>query len=686
MSGGGLDMAGRWKRSTGNSKKDSSTTGGGGGLDRSHTPRSSKSSSSKTLKKFVEEDDELMADRQLLSTPPEPGRHSIPEWTPRPFLSPSAQYLENAAENDKSSTFNSTTSTTTSFRRLAASTTSTTASEALAFRKNSVASTDAPVAAPKAPDGTLAQGLRREDLSNAYQELLGATGRMQQLDTPGRLAFLTKTIKRTCAKKPENRTEDELSSMEKLLSRDLAPDFFGKFRSPASRRALCSLLRHETYSRGDVIFHQGDFGEHFYIILSGRVSVTMDTRQRPSDQVSNKQSQQEENGAAALLRINTSEKNRARSDARVGRLKRGDAFGEIALIANEKRTATCTALEPVDLLSLHKDDFNAVYTKVYGVELQGTVDFLKTINFFEGVSHDDLMAWAPHFHQENFPKGNVFQLDNDGLVHFVMEGNLAIVRPPIRAHRIAHTRRGTMPAVLYRKSRDSTSAPRDGHRETVSAGAPQGGSADMPRYAHDPDGGIGGAIDQRETGMPSSGVSIGGSGDGSEILTHIGPGQIFGYSTLFPQHQRGWTVVSQSSCLILTCERTAFLTHVQESVLSKIKIEADFKIQYFDSLIEGHKKRIYQLSERRPSLKPMLDNRYRRPSIFAIANTSVDDDSGLPSISSPRRRFPLSEEEFSPTSGAKNGAGHVTPRTGLLPMATKQSPLSGGSRLPLTAR
>ena len=30
-------------------------------------------------------------------------------------------------------------------------------------------------------------------------------------------------------------------------------------------------LRHETYRKGEYVFHQGDYGDKFYIILNGRV-------------------------------------------------------------------------------------------------------------------------------------------------------------------------------------------------------------------------------------------------------------------------------------------------------------------------------------------------------------------------------------------------------------------------------
>ena len=140
-------------------------------------------------------------------------------------------------------------------------------------------------------------------------------------------------------------------NLDRLLTRDLCADFFDKFTNPVSRRALCRVLFFCSYERGDVIFHQGDVGEHFYIVMSGRIAVSMASegsdssggngngngnngdggRGAPGMGLHKVAVDIEHGAAAALLGIKKT------NSARVGRLKRGDTFGEIALIANEKR-------------------------------------------------------------------------------------------------------------------------------------------------------------------------------------------------------------------------------------------------------------------------------------------------------------------------------------------------------------
>ena len=88
-------------------------------------------------------------------------------------------------------------------------------------------------------------------------------------------------------------------------------------------RRLAGQLRSERAHTGDVIIRQGDMGDRFYLVRTGRAEVLRDGRQ-------------------------------------VQVLEVGDCFGEVALLTAEKRTATVRALEATELLSLAKPEFDAL--------------------------------------------------------------------------------------------------------------------------------------------------------------------------------------------------------------------------------------------------------------------------------------------------------------------------------------
>ena len=98
--------------------------------------------------------------------------------------------------------------------------------------------------------------------------------------------------------------------------------------SPDKRRALLARMRRKRFARREVIFHEGDPGDTVHIIVKGHVSLRVATPQ----------------GDGAVLRV----------------LGAGDLFGEFALIAPSPRSATVTALDPVETMCIGRDDFHVL--------------------------------------------------------------------------------------------------------------------------------------------------------------------------------------------------------------------------------------------------------------------------------------------------------------------------------------
>jgi hypothetical protein len=79
-------------------------------------------------------------------------------------------------------------------------------------------------------------------------------------------------------------------------------------------------LSEVSYADGEPIIREGEVGNRFYILASGRTSVTSAGEERPE-------------------------------------LGPGDSFGEIALVRNVPRTASVVAIGPVDVFALDRDAF-----------------------------------------------------------------------------------------------------------------------------------------------------------------------------------------------------------------------------------------------------------------------------------------------------------------------------------------
>lgn len=115
--------------------------------------------------------------------------------------------------------------------------------------------------------------------------------------------------------------DDDMDWMTSMLQSEL----FSRIPT-ANIHQLFALLEEVEFNKGDVVIKQGDPGEHYYIISSGRCAVS----RKPSPQA---------------------------NDVKLAELKVGDSFGEEALISDSTRNATVTMTTDGVLMQLAKDTF-----------------------------------------------------------------------------------------------------------------------------------------------------------------------------------------------------------------------------------------------------------------------------------------------------------------------------------------
>jgi CRP-like cAMP-binding protein len=92
--------------------------------------------------------------------------------------------------------------------------------------------------------------------------------------------------------------------------------------------SLAHLALRKRYPKDTVVFFENEEGDSFFMILEGRIKVTI----------------LGDDGREVILSV----------------LGPGDFFGEMALLDNEPRSATAIAVEESELLSLHRNDFQTV--------------------------------------------------------------------------------------------------------------------------------------------------------------------------------------------------------------------------------------------------------------------------------------------------------------------------------------
>ena len=92
---------------------------------------------------------------------------------------------------------------------------------------------------------------------------------------------------------------------------------------PATLDRIAALATQRGYRRGEIVFSAGDPGDALYGVVSGRIRISAGTAE----------------GREIFLNV----------------MEPGDTFGEIALLDGGTRTATATATEPTELVSIRRE-------------------------------------------------------------------------------------------------------------------------------------------------------------------------------------------------------------------------------------------------------------------------------------------------------------------------------------------
>ena len=99
--------------------------------------------------------------------------------------------------------------------------------------------------------------------------------------------------------------------------------------------SVAAVAKTRRYAKDDVIFHESESGDVFFLIREGKVKVTMISPE----------------GKEIILSM----------------LGPGDFFGEMALLDDEPRSATVVAMEPLDLLTIWRSDFLQILQENFSI-------------------------------------------------------------------------------------------------------------------------------------------------------------------------------------------------------------------------------------------------------------------------------------------------------------------------------
>jgi len=158
---------------------------------------------------------------------------------------------------------------------------------------------------------------------------------------------------------------------------------------------LCTSLRLESYSAGQTVIRQGEKGDRFYILRQGHIEVSV----------------RNERGVTEV----------------VNQLSRGDTFGELALLQDSPRTATCRVTVPSEVLSLNRPDFDRLVRSRFALRAKldqsiARVDLLRKMPLFADMDAHQLQLIASRLQEWEFEPGDtIIQQGELGETFFVIE-------------------------------------------------------------------------------------------------------------------------------------------------------------------------------------------------------------------------------------------------------------------------
>ena len=151
------------------------------------------------------------------------------------------------------------------------------------------------------------------------------------------------------------------------------------------------------------LFEQGDQGDNFYIIFSGKVSVFSRKPNPISDTF---------------------------DYTYICDLKEGDSFGELSLIYGAPRAATIRTIEPTDLIVISKEVYDRVIKRFQVDQIDYIFDFYSNLVVFQKVPKDVIIGLATKTQVIKVKSHDIFIREGDeiSLIYFLYTGKWSVVK------------------------------------------------------------------------------------------------------------------------------------------------------------------------------------------------------------------------------------------------------------------
>ena len=208
-------------------------------------------------------------------------------------------------------------------------------------------------------------------------------------------------MKRILSKPPKDRTP---KTMQFLINFTKEIKFFNELGDEAHYQC-CQYMTYHYAEEGDVIltqflFHKGDAGSQFFVILSGKCGVLVPTEDGAID-------------FTEVLVYNT-----------------GDSFGELAVMKNQPRAASILCKTDCHFGVLDRADFLRIIGKIKEIKLIRKVDFLQKLGLFQRWTKGSLIKLSYYFKERTYRrKQTVYSAGDEATeIYFISKGEFQLMQ------------------------------------------------------------------------------------------------------------------------------------------------------------------------------------------------------------------------------------------------------------------
>lgn len=176
-----------------------------------------------------------------------------------------------------------------------------------------------------------------------------------------------------------------------FIDSSLADNFIFASLTPQERRSLIDAMMNENVAAGTIIIQQGDIGDYFYVVAEGHVSFTVDGNH-------------------------------------VGACSRGASFGELALLYNCPRAATCIAQTECSLWKVDQKTFRFMLANNTANQQKDIHSTLRKVPFLSELDDRVLVKISDALTTVTFPEGErIINKGDVGEVFYILrEGNVKV--------------------------------------------------------------------------------------------------------------------------------------------------------------------------------------------------------------------------------------------------------------------